>query len=414
MPPNAPQILAVDENPENITVIRVLGTRGVVAEGTGSTPGTGIVTVSLENIPSVSGKWFSRVLVDIHGRVVDGVEGQEQDFNPADFIWNQTAGMQNANFSVASGQVVNLSVQTLSLTNPLGVPYGGTGASTTSQGYVFIGPASSSGPPGFRRLVASDLPSELNSYIWNNPLSQQSASFDISGYGSVAALELNYDNPADTANKIYRVGSTLYWNGSPVASNYLLPVASPTILGGIKVGSGLSILPDGTLNSLSSVLSLNNLTDVVITAPAEDQVLVYQSGMWVNVPVSGIPTLETYIATKAQELLDAQLPTAIANYLLTVSGQPNGLATLGPTGKVPNSQLPDSVVGGGDKEYVHTQSTPAFIWTVVHNLGTYPTVSCMDNTVLPIQEFEGEVDYVDLNTLTVTFNELSVGIAVCR
>jgi len=41
----------------------------------------------------------------------------------------------------------------------IAIANGGTGAATTSQNYVFAGPASGSGAPGFRALVAGDLPS---------------------------------------------------------------------------------------------------------------------------------------------------------------------------------------------------------------------------------------------------------------
>lgn len=40
---------------------------------------------------------------------------------------------------------------------PLSVASGGTGAATTSQNYVFAGPSSGSGAPGFRALVGGDL-----------------------------------------------------------------------------------------------------------------------------------------------------------------------------------------------------------------------------------------------------------------
>jgi hypothetical protein len=58
------------------------------------------------------------------------------------------------------------------------------------------------------------------------------------------------------------------------------------------------------------------------------------------------------------------------------------------------------VGGGGDKTYVHSQLTPATVWTIVHNLGKFPAVETSD---LARNEIYGDVDWVDLNTVTVTF-----------
>ena len=43
----------------------------------------------------------------------------------------------------------------------LAIAQGGTGAATTSQGFVFVGPVSGSGAPSFRALTVSDLPASV-------------------------------------------------------------------------------------------------------------------------------------------------------------------------------------------------------------------------------------------------------------
>lgn len=56
------------------------------------------------------------------------------------------------------------------------------------------------------------------------------------------------------------------------AAAYELPVASETVLGGIKVGSGLTINGDGTLSAtLEGALEYKGSTDVTQTAPAAEQ-----------------------------------------------------------------------------------------------------------------------------------------------
>jgi hypothetical protein len=54
----------------------------------------------------------------------------------------------------------------------------------------------------------------------------------------------------------------------------------------------------------------------------------------------------------------------------------------------------------GDLSYTHTQAVASTVWTVNHNLGKKPAVTVVDsgeNVVF------GDVTYVDLNILTVTF-----------
>lgn len=61
---------------------------------------------------------------------------------------------------------------------------------------------------------------------------------------------------------------------------------------------------------------------------------------------------------------------------------------------------------GADKNYVHTQAAAAVTWTVVHGLGKFPAVSVVDsggNVLIP------NVQYVDANTLTVTFAAATSG-----
>ena len=58
--------------------------------------------------------------------------------------------------------------------------------------------------------------------------------------------------------------------------------------------------------------------------------------------------------------------------------------------------------------YIHDQATAASVWTIVHNLGKYPSVSVVDtggNLVC------GNVEYVDDDTCVVTFNAAFKGTA---
>jgi hypothetical protein len=54
----------------------------------------------------------------------------------------------------------------------------------------------------------------------------------------------------------------------------------------------------------------------------------------------------------------------------------------------------------GDKHYSHNQSSASNVWSVTHNLGKFPSISVVDsgkNVVV------GDVQYIDANSLTITF-----------
>lgn len=56
--------------------------------------------------------------------------------------------------------------------------------------------------------------------------------------------------------------------------------------------------------------------------------------------------------------------------------------------------------GGGDKNYVHTQSDPSAEWTVSHNLGKRPAVVVVDSAEDVVY---GEIRHIDDNTVRLTF-----------
>jgi len=63
-----------------------------------------------------------------------------------------------------------------------------------------------------------------------------------------------------------------------------------------------------------------------------------------------------------------------------------------------------------DKTYVHTQSAPATVWTLNHNLGKYPAVQVLDSGNDEVDG--GEVHHVDSSNLTITFGGPFAGKAI--
>lgn len=65
--------------------------------------------------------------------------------------------------------------------------------------------------------------------------------------------------------------------------------------------------------------------------------------------------------------------------------------------------MPDLIV---NPPFVYTQSTPAAIWSINHNLGVYPIVAVMvydsTNTLVPI--IPGAIIVIDLNNIVIEFS----------
>jgi len=56
---------------------------------------------------------------------------------------------------------------------------------------------------------------------------------------------------------------------------------------------------------------------------------------------------------------------------------------------------------GGDKQYTHWQMQPSLSWTIVHNLGKYPSVAIVDSGDNVVY---ADVEYVSENTLIINFS----------
>ena len=69
--------------------------------------------------------------------------------------------------------------------------------------------------------------------------------------------------------------------------DYVLPIASAEILGGIRVGQGLTINPaNGVLRN--DIYYINDLFDVQVVSPKPNQVLTYDGAKWANKEFQGI------------------------------------------------------------------------------------------------------------------------------
>jgi hypothetical protein len=135
------------------------------------------------------------------------------------------------------------------------VAQGGTGTSSATQNFVFAGPASgsSAGAPGFRALVAADLPAGSGSYIANTTTQQSGANFNISGDGTVGGTL--------TAGSITKQGGTasqfLKADGSVDATTYATAGANANITSLTGLTTALSIAQGGTGSSTKNFVDLS-------------------------------------------------------------------------------------------------------------------------------------------------------------
>ena len=59
-------------------------------------------------------------------------------------------------------------------------------------------------------------------------------------------------------------------------------------------------------------------------------------------------------------------------------------------------------------DFTYTQANAATTWTIIHNLGRYPSVTTQDTNG---NEMYGEVAFLSLNTVAITFSAALAGIA---
>jgi len=75
--------------------------------------------------------------------------------------------------------------------------------------------------------------------------------------------------PAITTNRLYSVAGNLYWSGIQLGSPYALPIASPTVLGGIKIGNGMVIAGDGTVN-VATATPVTRVIEIIRPSVGDD------------------------------------------------------------------------------------------------------------------------------------------------
>ena len=68
-----------------------------------------------------------------------------------------------------------------------------------------------------------------------------------------------------------------------------------------------------------------------------------------------------------------------------------------------------NLIDSADKNWVYTQNTPNNVWSITHPLNKFPSVSIKDSAGTNVY---GEINYIDISTLTITFNSSFSGVAI--
>lgn len=104
--------------------------------------------------------------------------------------------------------------------------------------------------------------------------------------------------------------------------------------------------------------------------------------------------------------LDQTITSGTDALLMGVPGPPGPQGPAGPQG-VQGPAGP----AGGDVTYRHIQSQPAAIWTIAHGLGKRPSVTVTDSSGRVVV---GDVRYIDVATVQVSFSAEFAGEALCN
>jgi len=168
---------------------------------------------------------------------------------------------------------------TAAISGVISTTFGGTGASSTSQNFVFAGPTSGSGAPSFRQLTSSDVPAGSGNYIANGTTQQTSANFNISGTGvvgtslSAGSLSLttalsvaNGGTGASTLTGLIKGNGTVAMTAAVAGTDFVAPNSAITGATKTKItydAKGLvTVGADATTADIAPSTNRNYVTDI--------------------------------------------------------------------------------------------------------------------------------------------------------
>jgi len=97
----------------------------------------------------------------------------------------------------------------------------------------------------------------------------------------------------------------------------------------------------------------------------------------------------------------------MTDFTTVITPPPPQVTTLS-VGQGPAGPAGGAIQGTGDLHYTHSQITAASVWAVTHNLAKFPSVTVIDASNDMVM---GEVRYLTINTLQITFSSAFSGTA---
>lgn len=118
-----------------------------------------------------------------------------------------------------------------------------------------------------------------------------------------------------------------------------------------------------------------------------------------EVVISVVENLVTVTDGNAE--VDVNVTEEIVDVTVGTSGPQGAQGPTGATG-------PAGPTGPAGGSYTHNQTSPQLVWVVNHNLGFNPAVTTLDTAGSVI---EADFDYLNSNSLEITFTTATSGIA---
>lgn len=153
------------------------------------------------------------------------------------------------------------------------------------------------------------------------------------------------------------------------------------------------------------------VTEVIEVAGTEDTISDGEGVEVIQTQVDGVIVEEItsaeVVSEVAVDVVEVAVPETIeveTEVVTIVSEGVQGPAgAQGPEGQAgdPGPQGPAGPAGPSGSYYVHDQQMPEAEWTITHNLGFYPNVSVVDTQS---REVEGDIEYLSVNALKLTFS----------
>lgn len=160
-----------------------------------------------------------------------------------------------------------------------------------------------------------------------------------SGFNTNAIIDVVA--PAFTAN-VGDYGIQFFYNTSSHVVSASLTSATTTVIGGVKIGSGINVSSDGTISAASAYVLPTASSAVIGGVRVGNGLSINQFGVLSNAGVTLFNNRSGPITLTSGDVTGA-LGFAPANAFTLA--QPNGIATLDAQGHIPLSQLADNVLG---------------------------------------------------------------------